>query len=100
MAVTNLALLTVDAKNRALRSFVQGLSVDLAVAIVTVLLTVFTDANGWGDLQWAVIGFTLAKTCVQSLAAFIMRRFVDGSAVRTPLPPEPAVEPAEPVLGD
>ena len=99
MAVVNAQILAADARNRALRSFLQGLAVDLGVAVITVLVTVFGDANGWGDLQWGIIGFTLAKTCVQSIASYVMRRFVDGSGLPTPLPPEPAVEPAEPVEG-
>jgi hypothetical protein len=97
MAISNATLLQADAKNRAVRTFYQGLGIDLAVAVATFLVTVLADADGWGDLQWAVLGFTLAKTVVQTVAAFVMRKFLDGSSVPTPLPPEPQVEPAETV---
>jgi hypothetical protein len=83
--------LTQDAKNRALRSFLQGLAIDVVVAIALVLASSFGDADGWGDLQWQILSFTLAKTAVQSIASFLMRRFVDVA-----LPPTPQPAPATP----
>lgn len=89
--------LRADARNRAFRTFLQGLGVDVAVAVAVVLVTVFSDADGWGDLQWAVIGFSLAKSVVTSVASYVMRAFLDKSRLPTPLPPEPVVAPAAPV---
>jgi len=97
--MTSTDLLTADAKNRALRTFIQGLAIDLAVAVGTVLVTVFATAGGWGDIQWAVVGFSLAKTVVQTVVSYVMRRKIDGSVIPTPLPPTPQPEPAEPVGG-
>ena len=82
-----------DARNRALRSFLQGLAIDLAVAIALVLSAAFGDANGWSDFEWQLLGFTAAKTVVQTGTAYLMRRFLDSSRVRTPLPPAEAGEP-------
>lgn len=82
-----------DARNRALRSLLQGLAIDVLVAVVLVVSTQFGDANGWGDLQWSLLSFTLAKTVVQSIASFTMRRFLDASSIPTPLPP---ADPGEP----
>ena len=96
MAVTNKALLKADAKNRALRSFLQGLGIDVAVALATVLVTAFADAGNWGAVQWAILSFTLFKTCVQSLASYVMRYWLDRKA-NVLIPPDPQAEPAEPV---
>lgn len=90
----NKHLLTLDAQNRALRTFIQGLVIDVGVALVLAFATLFTDASGWGDIQWTVVSFGLAKTCVQSIASYVMRRFLDGH-VKTPLPPDPQPEPNE-----
>lgn len=66
-----------DARNRALRTFLQGLAIDVTVSIAVVLLTVFVAADSWGELQWAVIGFSLLKTVTMTAAAYVMRRFMD-----------------------
>lgn len=87
------SLLGLDASNRAVRSFIQGLAIDVAVAVAMWAVTVVNDAAEWGDVQWAIVGFTLAKTLVQSVAAYVMRRYLDPSKVPTPLPPEPPGEP-------
>lgn len=86
-----------DARNRALRTFVVGLAVDIGVAIVLVLVTAFGKANGWSDLQWTLLGFTLSKTIVTTGGSYVLRRFLDGSAVPTPLPPAPVPVPNEEV---
>lgn len=94
------ALLTADAKNRGLRSFLQGLAIDVGVGVALVLATTFGDANDWGDLEWTIIGFSLAKSVVQAAAAFVMRRFLDASSLPTPLPPTPQPEPADHIPDD
>lgn len=85
--------LTEDARNRALRAFIQGLSIDVAVGLALVLATYFANANSWGEIEWTVLGFSLAKSVVQAIAAFVMRRFVDTSRIPTPLPPAPVPPP-------
>lgn len=79
--------LVADASNRGWRTLLQGLAVDVAVGVALVLLTFIGPLGGWGEVQWGLLSFTLAKSIVQAVAAFIMRRFVDGK-VPTPLPPE------------
>jgi hypothetical protein len=83
-----------DAKNRALRTFVVGLAIDVAVAVSVVLITIFADVGSWGEIQWAIIGFTLLKTVLTTIASYILRRFVDkpGSLL---LPPNPPGQPSE-----
>lgn len=90
-----LNLLQVDSKNRALRTFIVGIASDVAVAVVLVLVTVFGGVNGWGDVQWAALGFTLAKTVIMTAGSYILRRFVDRSSIPTPLPPAPVPPPAD-----
>lgn len=63
-----------DAQDRAWRTLLQGLSFDVAAAVVLVLFTAFSSAESWGDLQWTLIGFTVAKSIVVSGLSYLMRR--------------------------
>lgn len=80
-----------DARNRALRTFLQGLAIDLAVAVAAFALANVDSITDRQGLTLAAIA--LAKTLVQTVAAYVMRRFLDGSRVPTPLPP---ADPGEP----
>ena len=85
------ASLAQDATNRAVRSFVQGLAIDLAVAVAALVLA---NADSITDRQGLVLfSIALAKTCAQTVASFVMRRFADASPVPTPLPPAPVPAP-------
>ena len=75
-----------DARNRALRTFVQGLAVDVLVALALVVTTVFSSAQGWDDIEWSIVGFLVAKTVAVTAASYVMRLFLDGSGVPTPEP--------------
>lgn len=86
--------LSQDAGNRALRSFLTGLAIDVAVGVALVLGAYFAKANAWGDLEWAILSFSVAKSFVQSACAFVLRRFLDPSSFPTPLPPTPQPPPA------
>lgn len=85
--------LQADAKNRAWRTFLQGMAIDVAVGIALVLGTTFASADGWGDLEWTILSFSVAKSFVQSATSFVMRRFLDPSKLPTPLPPSDPGEP-------
>jgi len=89
-----LAALTEDAKNRALRTAMVGLAIDVLVGATLAVTSAFATANGWSDFQWALLGFSVAKSAVQAVGSFIMRRFLDLSSVPTPLPPAPQPMPA------
>jgi len=86
------ATLTADARNRAWRTFVQGLAIDVGVALAVAVYAIATDP---APIVWAVVGASLARTVVQSGAAYVMRRFLDPSRVPTPLPPANPGPPAE-----
>lgn len=80
-----------DARNRALRTFLQGLAIDLAVAIAAFALA---NVDSITDKQGLILAATtLGKTVVTTIAAYVMRRYLDGSSLPTPLPP---ADPGEP----
>lgn len=85
--------LAADARNRALRTFLQGLAADVAAAVVLLVLPVFTNAQGWQDIDWKVMGFLLAKTVVVTGLSYLMRTVLDRSRIPTPLPPSDPGEP-------
>ena len=82
-----------DARNRALRTFLQGLAADVTAALVMMLLPLISAANGWGDFEWQILGFLVAKTIAVSGLSYLMRTWLDGSRVPTPLPPGDPGEP-------
>lgn len=88
--------LQADAANRTVRTFLQALAVDVVVAVSLLVATELSDANSWGDLEWTVLSFLLAKTVLVSAASYLMRAFLDPSRVPTPLPPTPQPAPADP----
>lgn len=81
--MTVIAPLEADAKNRALRTFLQGLAIDIAVAVSLVLY----NATSSDEVSWQLIPLSLARSVIQTAAAYVMRRFVDPSFIPTPLPP-------------
>lgn len=85
------SLVAVDARNRALRTFLQNIGFDIAAALVVVLYTVIAPAESWGDIQWAVLGFTLVKTASVTGLSYLMRKVFD----RTTLVPDGVTPPAE-----
>lgn len=76
-----------DAENRALRTFLTGLAIDVAVGLALVLGSYFATADGWTDVETAVLTFSVAKSVVQSACSYVLRRFLDPSKFPTPLPP-------------
>lgn len=87
--MTEAAVLSRDARNRAVRTFVQGLALDVLVAVALLVL----DALGRGEVEWRLLLLSLGRTVAQTAAAYIMRKVVDPSRFPTPLPPEQAGDP-------
>lgn len=83
-------LLAADARNRALRVFLAGLAIDLAVAVALLVQDV---ASSTTEPDWRVLGGSLLRTVAQTTAAYVLRRFLDPSRLPTPLPPDPPGEP-------
>jgi hypothetical protein len=65
-----------DATERSLRSFAQGLALDLVVAVTLVLATGF-GAIEWTPTYWKALGLTLAKSVLQALVSYVMRVVVE-----------------------
>jgi hypothetical protein len=73
----NRGTVATDARNRAARTFIQGLAVDVVAALTILLLPVVTSAEGWGDFQWSLLGFLAAKTVAATVLAYLMRAYID-----------------------
>lgn len=84
-----------DARNRALRTFLVGLGIDVGFAVTALVVTLAAaDVSAWQG--WAAVGVSVARTVVASAGAYVLRRFADPSRVPTPLPPAPVPAPADP----
>ncbi len=100
LAVRDRQLLRADGRNRGLRTFIVALGADVILAVVLALVAYFQSANGWGDLEWTVIAFGLAKTAMTSVGAYLLRTVVDPKGSPVPLPPAPQPAPADPTRTD
>lgn len=69
----------VVAQKRGVQTLVQSLAVDVAVGVALALATIIGPWEGWGDVQWTILGFAVAKSAVQAVTAWIIRRYVDQS---------------------
>ena len=65
----------IDAKDRAWRTLVTGLCIDVAVAVVIVLAMAFANIE-WTPAYWIALGSAVGKTILQTGAAYLMRMFV------------------------
>ena len=88
------ALLARQARRNALRTFLQGLGLDVLIAVaILVAQLVSAPLEAWQG--WAAVGIAFARTVAGAAASYVMRRFVDGSRIPTPLPIAPEAAPAE-----
>lgn len=62
-----------DAANRGFRTFVQGVAIDVCVAIAAVLLLWLPDADLSSREAWIVLGTSVAKSVLTALASYVMR---------------------------
>lgn len=64
-----------DARNRALRTFVQGLLIDLAAALILVVGPSLLGADfAWSRTYWLSLAGLAVKTVLQTGLAYVMRR--------------------------
>lgn len=59
-----------DATDRARRTFLQGLGVDVALGVSLVVYEAVSAAQP----DWRLLGVTVAKTALMTGAAYVMRR--------------------------
>lgn len=67
------SLATTDARERSVRTFVQGLVVDVVLAIAAVLLVWLPDADLSAREAWLVLGTSLVKSVLTAVASYVMR---------------------------
>lgn len=62
-----------DAKQRAKRTLIQGIALDVAVAVAVALLAWLPDADLTNKQAWIILGTSLAKTVLTAVASYVMR---------------------------
>lgn len=82
-----------DARNRALRTFLQGFAFSVAAAVVVSLMAAVTTSTTWSEFGVALIGFSFFQSIAVAALSWVMRAVLDPSGVPTPLPP---ADPGEP----
>jgi hypothetical protein len=66
---------TVDARNRAWRTFVQGLGVDVALSGAGALTIAMTAPEfAWSKAYWVGVGLAVAKTVLTTATAYVSRK--------------------------
>jgi 4-amino-4-deoxy-L-arabinose transferase-like glycosyltransferase len=78
-----------DAKNRALRTLVVGLGLDILAAVSLVVYDALQDDQP----DYRLLGAAVLKTAMSTAASYFMRRYLDRSKIPTPLPPGDPGEP-------
>lgn len=82
------------ATERGVRTLVQGLGIDVAVAVAVVLLAWLPDANLTASEAWLALGVAVGKSVLTAVASYVMRlkaapareaAYVDGAHVITDL---------------
>lgn len=76
------------AVKRGWQTLLQGLAIDVVVAVALVILATLPALDSWDTLrlQIGVISFTVSKSIVQALAAWVIRRWFDRSGHAKPMP--------------
>jgi hypothetical protein len=64
-----------EAKSRAWRTVVVGLGIDVATALVIVLLPLVSSVE-WTETYWITLGSLAAKSVLQSVVAYFFRLLV------------------------
>jgi len=62
-----------DARNRAWRTLVQGLAVDLVATLAAVLVVALADIE-WTSTYWLGVASLVGKTAITSVVAYVARR--------------------------
>lgn len=66
---------TADAKNRAARTFAQGLLTDVVGAVVLAVGPALAGADfAWSKAYWTAVGLLAAKTVVLSVVSYVSRK--------------------------
>lgn len=66
-------LAVASAKNRSLRTFLQGLGFDILFALVSVIALSLNDFNFLDGAAWATLGILVLKTIIQTAVSYVAR---------------------------
>lgn len=69
-----------DARNRAFRTFVQGLLIDVGTAVTAALAASLTDVQ-WTKAFWVTLGFMVGKTALQAAVSYVARKVLPPKVV-------------------
>lgn len=67
---------SVDASNRAWRTFLQGLLLDVVVALVLVMSTATSATIEWTRTYWLALASLGAKSAIQAGVSYLARKLV------------------------
>ena len=70
------------ARKRGAQTFLQGLAIDVAVALALVIGAEVGKIQSWNDFLAPALTLTLAKSVIQAIVAYVVRRFYDQSGFR------------------
>lgn len=65
-----------DARNRAFRTWIQGLALDVAAGAAVALAAAIAGGIEWTRVYWVTLGLVVAKSCVQAVVSYFARKFV------------------------
>lgn len=85
--MTTNPLVQADARNRALRTLLQGLAFDVAAAVALVLFSAFSSAVSWDELDWSLIVFAVVKSGAIAALSYLMRTVFDRKVSDVVAPP-------------
>ena len=82
------------AAKRGWQTLLQGLAVDVTVAVALVVLAYLPALDSWDTarLQVGIISFAVAKSIVQAIVSWVIRRWFDRSGWATPMPDAEAAQ--------
>lgn len=64
----------VDATNRAVRTFMQGLFIDVATVVIALLVTVLSTEVQWTGEYWLGVAALVGKTALAAVVSYVARR--------------------------
>lgn len=74
MTADNTVITKVDAKDRAWRTFLQNIWLDLGVVVGPLLVDAVTNWDGsFSGTYWATVGLSIGKTAALVIIAYWMR---------------------------
>lgn len=68
-----------DTRERTIRTFFQGLALDVGIAVLLLLVISFSSIE-WTATYWSVLGLSVAKTFLQATVSNLARKLIPPKA--------------------